>query len=82
MNFKTNKVVTGLESRKSKKTDKSYIIINYLNDNGSTFSSMADESLIIPKEIKQLSPVEVDFEVTFYNGNVSGLKTVGLKLVS
>lgn len=81
MRFKTQKVITGIEQKVSKKTGNPYRMVNYLNENGSTFSSMVEEGLVVPEGLKQLSSVEVEFEVTFYNGNVSGLRTVDLKLV-
>jgi hypothetical protein len=81
MTFKTRKIITGIEKKVSKKTEKEYMVINYLNDNGSTFSSMAAEDLKVPEGIKQLSSCDVEFEVQIYNGNVNGLKTIGLELV-
>lgn len=81
MTFKTKKIITGIEKKTSKKTEKEYMVINYLDEKGYTFSSMAAEGLNIPDGIKQLSSVDVEFEVQIFNGNVNGLKTIGLELI-
>lgn len=81
MKFEQEMIVTGIIEKVSKKTNKAYRIIMYLNDDGSTFTSMVHEDLELPDGLKQLDVVYVTFEVTFYNGNVNGLKTVGLKLI-
>lgn len=80
MKFETELIVTGIVEKVSKKTNKPYRIIMYLNDDGSTFTSMVHEDLELPNGLKQLDVVIVTFEVTFYNGNVNGLRTVGLEL--
>lgn len=82
MVFKSEKIVTGIETRKSKKTGNDYTVINYLNENGSTFSSMVSDDCPLPADLKQLSKVQVEFEVSFYNGNVTGLKTIDIKKLS
>lgn len=81
MKFETVKIVTGVVEKVSKKTNKEYKMINYLNDDGSTFTSMLHEDVKLPKELKQLDTCNVVFEVTFYNGNVNGLRTVGINLI-
>lgn len=81
MNFKSRKILTGILERVSKKTNKSYVVLNFLNENGTTFSSMLDEGVKLPEGLKQLSEVIVEFEVQFFNGNVTGLKTIDIKLV-
>lgn len=81
MNFETNRILTGIVPKVSKKTGEPYVILNFLNNDGSTFSSMVDNSVTLPDGLKQLSNCKVKFQITFYNGNVTGLKTVGLDLV-
>lgn len=80
MKFETVKIVTGVVEKVSKKTNKEYRMINYLNDDGTTFTSMLHEDVKLPKELKQLDICNVTFEVMFYNGNVNGLRTVALEL--
>lgn len=81
MTFEAKKILTGVIPKVSKITGKPYTILTYLNDNGSTFTSMMSEDCKLPTGLKQLSDVKVKFEVTFFNGNVSGLKTVGIELL-
>ena len=78
MTFKTKKILTGVFNKTSKKTNNEYTILNFLNDNGTTFSSMLGEGVKLPDGLKQLTEVNVEFEVQFYNGNVNGLRTIGL----
>lgn len=80
MKFETELIVTGIVEKVSKKTNKTYRMIMYLNDDGTTFTSMLHEDVEIPEGLKQLDLCNVLFEVTFYNGNVNGLRTVGLEL--
>lgn len=75
MQFKTKKILTGVQQKVSTKTNKPYTLLTFLNENGSTFNSMSD---VIPQGLKQLDNCEVEFEVTFYNNNVSGLKTLSI----
>ena len=79
MKFETEKIVTGIVERVSKKTNKTYRMIMYLNDDGTTFTSMLQEDVKIPEGLKQLDLCNVVFEVTFYNGNVNGLKDYWLE---
>lgn len=80
MKFETELIVTGIVERVSKKTNKTYRMIMYLNDDGTTFTSMLHEDVEIPEGLKRLDLCNVEFEVTFYNGNVNGLRTIGLEL--
>lgn len=81
MKFETEKIVTGVIEKVSKKTNKEYRMINYLNDDGTTFTSMLHEDVKLPPDLKQLDSCKVTFEVTFYNGNVNGLRTIGLEVL-
>lgn len=81
MTFQSRKLIAGFEQRVSKQTNQPYVIITYLNENGSTFQSILDANADIPEGVKQLSVVDVDFQVTFFNNKVSGLKTKSIKLV-
>lgn len=81
MRFEEKKIITGLSQKVSKKTNKQYTMAYFLNDDGTTFSSVVADGVVIPQDIKQLSPVKVTFEVSFFNGNVNGLKTVYLELL-
>jgi hypothetical protein len=78
MTFKTKKIVTGIERKVSKKTEKEYTMINFLNDGGTVFSSMADVNLVIPNDVRQLTECDVEFEVVVYNGNITGLRTLSI----
>jgi hypothetical protein len=84
MKFNATRILTGVVEKTSKKTGNKYVMFSYLNDDGLTFSSMANSDLVIPKDLKQLSSVDVELEVTFYNGNVNGVRTnsIALKKVS
>jgi len=81
MRFEEKKIITGITRKVSKKTNKEYTMANFLNDDGTSFSSLVADGVLIPQDIKQLSQVKVMFEVTFYNGNINGLRTVNLELL-
>lgn len=81
MKFETEMIVTGVVERVSKKTNKEYRMIIYLNDDGTTFTSMLHEDVKLPSDLKQLDSCKVTFEVIFYNGNVNGLRTIGLEVL-
>jgi len=81
MRFETEMIVTGIVEKVSKKTNKTYRMIIYLNDDGTTFTSMLPEDVNIPEGLKQLDLCNVVFEVTFFNGNVSGLRTVNIEIL-
>jgi hypothetical protein len=81
MTFKTERVLLGVFEKVSKKTGKQYVVLNYLNDNGTAFSSMLADGVKLPEGLQQLDDVIVEFEVQFFNGNVTGLRTIDIKLV-
>lgn len=76
MLFTESRIVTGVVQRVSQKTGNPYTVVNYLNDDGSTFSTVAECE--IPRELKQLDRVEVDFDLTV--GRYTALKTVAMRL--
>ena len=81
MTFKTEKVLLGIIEKVSKKTNKPYIVLNFLNENGTTFTSMLADGVKLPGDLQQLDNVIVEFEVQFFNGNVTGLRTIDIKLL-
>jgi hypothetical protein len=81
MTFKTEKVLLGVIEKVSKKTNKPYIVLNFLNENGTTFTSMLADGVKLPADLQQLDNVIVEFEVQFFNGNVTGLRTIDIKLL-
>lgn len=82
MTFETEAIITGIVHKTSTKTNKPYTILLYLDDDGSTFTSMLAEDVNVSADITQLSTVKAKFEVTKYNGNIQGLKTLALEKVS
>jgi hypothetical protein len=80
MTFKTEKVLLGVIEKVSKKTNKPYVVLNYLNDDGTTFTSMLGEGVKLPDGLQQLDDVIVEFEVQFFNGSVTGLRTIDIKI--
>lgn len=81
MTFKTEKVLLGVIEKVSKKTNKPYTVLNFLNENGTTFTSMLGDGVKLPADLQQLDDVIVEFEVQFFNGNVTGLRTIDIKLL-
>jgi hypothetical protein len=81
MTFKTEKVLLGVIEKVSKKTNKPYVVLNFLNENGTTFTSMLADGVTLPADLQQLDDVIVEFEVQFFNGNVTGLRTIDIKLL-
>ena len=77
MKFTEQKIVTGVMQKVSKTSGKPYVMINYLNDDGQTFGTIAE--CTIPVGLKQLDKVLVDFELTV--GKYMQLKTIALELV-
>lgn len=77
LKFKEKIIMTGIERRVSK-LGKEYLIINYLGDDGKTFSTLAE--CHIPEDISQLDEVEVTFKVI--PGRYVQLKTIDIKKVS
>lgn len=80
MKFKTQKIVTGVENRVSTKTNNPYTLITYLDDNGTTFSTITTENTVIPTGLKQLDKVDVEFEVL--PGKYMQLKTLTIVKVA
>lgn len=76
LDFTKKMIYTGKINRTGK-NGKSYTIVNYLGENGVTFSTIADCE--IPEEIKQLDQVEVKFYVQ--TGRYIQLRTVDIKKV-
>lgn len=76
MRFTESRIVTGIVNRTSQKTGNPYTVVNYLNDDGSTFSTVAE--CVIPAGLKQLDRVTVEFDLTV--GRYTALKTVALEL--
>lgn len=72
-----NLILTGIEKRISKKTDREYSIVNFLDRNGQTFGCMLDTEL--EDNFSQLDNVDVLFEVI--PGRYTQLKVKGLKKV-
>lgn len=71
LEFKEKLVFTGTQKRTSK-NGLDYTLVNYLDEDGSTFTTMAD--CIVPADIKQLDRVEVLFKVI--PGRYTSLKTL------
>lgn len=76
LKFENEIIYTGHQNRTSKQ-GKEYILINYLDESGQTFGTMAE--CIIPDNLKQLDRVKVQFGVV--TGRYVGLKTLGLQKV-
>ncbi|MDY0237106.1 MAG: hypothetical protein RBR71_13855 [Gudongella sp.] len=79
MAFRLNEelIYTGKVEGISKKTDKPYTILNYLDDTGQVFGTMV--SCEVPKNLKQLDKVEVVMELQV--GRFTSLKTIEIKKV-
>lgn len=73
LRFQCERVITGAEKKMSKNGNE-YIIFNFLDDNGRTFSCVSDVTL--PSNIKILDKVNVEFEVK--TGRYINLRVVGL----
>lgn len=67
MKFETKCIYTGTEVIQSKNGNK-YILLNFLDDNGKTFSVISN--LDIPEGINQLDIVNVEFELLFANRKI------------
>lgn len=67
MRFQCERIITGIENRKSKNGNE-YIIIHFLDDNGKTFSCVSNVPL--PDDVKQLDLVNVEFEIIFTSKNI------------
>lgn len=57
-----NMILTGIAEKESKKTGNEYLIANFLDEEGNTFSCMVDFP-INKTEFKQLDKVDVIFRV-------------------
>ena len=77
LEFKETCILTGIEQRKSKQTGKSYIIANFLGENGKTFGCIVDCE--IPQGLKQLDKVEVRFKVV--TGRYTHLRVTNIKKI-
>lgn len=77
LRFKERCILTGIEKRKSKKTDTEYNIANFLGENGQTFGCIVEGN--VSQGVKQLDTVEVDFRVV--PGRYTQLKVEGIKKV-
>lgn len=73
MRFQTERIITGAE-KKTSKNGNVYTIINFLDDNGRTFSCVSDVSLT--SDIKALDKVNVEFEII--TGRYTNLRVVGI----
>lgn len=62
MKFNARCVYTGKTEKKSKKGNK-YILVNFLDDNGKTFTVLS--VVDVPENIKMLEVVNVEFELVF-----------------
>lgn len=71
LEFNEKLIYTGSQKRTSK-NGVEYQLVNYLDDTGNTFSTMAE--CIVPNDIKQLDEVEVLFKVV--PGRYTSLKTL------
>lgn len=74
LEFKEILIYTGKDERVSEKTQKPYTIVNYLDDKGQTFGTIAECN--IPIDLKQLQLVEVTFKVI--PGRYLQLKTLSI----
>jgi len=61
MRFETRRIYTGTTKKEGKNGNK-YTLINFLDDEGQTFSVVSDVE--VPLGIKQLETVNVEFELT------------------
>ena len=79
MAFKLNEelIFTGKVEGVSKKTDKPYTILNYLDDTGQVFGTMV--TCDVPKDLKQLDKVEVVMELQV--GRYTSLKTIEIRKI-
>lgn len=73
--FKEKMIYTGKKNMVSKK-GKEYTIVNYLDNTGNTFGTIADCSV---PQLNQLDTVEVTFEVV--PGRYIQLKTLDIKKI-
>lgn len=73
MRFQTERIITGAE-KKTSKNGNVYTIINFLDDNGRTFSCVSDVPLT--SDIKALDKVNVEFEII--TGRYTNLRVVGI----
>lgn len=67
MKFKTKCTYTGIEVKQSKKGNV-YKLINFLDDNGKTFSVLT--TVDVPGDIKPLDKINVEFELLFAYRNI------------
>lgn len=77
MEFTSQRIYTGKETRVSKKTNEEYTLVNFLDENGQSFGVIA--KCFIPKDIKQLQQVKAKFNVK--TGRYLQLELVGLEVV-
>lgn len=73
MRFQSERIITGAE-RKTSKNGNEYTIINFLGDDGRTFSCVSD--VAISSDIKVLDKVKVEFEII--TGRYINLRVVGI----
>lgn len=62
-----------MSERTSKKTEKKYIIVNFLGEDGQTFSAMSDELISKAKfdSIEQLDKVSTILSLSKFNNNLN-----------
>lgn len=76
LDFTKEMIFTGAELKKSKE-NKEYVLVNFLNENGSSFGTVCECPL--PQNLKQLDKVTVNFLVV--PGRYTQLKTLDIKKV-
>jgi len=76
LEFKERCIITGVQ-KKISKTGNSYIIANFLDENGQTFGCIVECD--IPQDLKQLDHVDVKFKVI--PGRYIQLKVIDIKKV-
>lgn len=78
MKFNSTKILAGIETRTSKSTQKEYKLAHFMNEDGTTFSTMLQCEM--PEGVKQLDVVDVTFELN--TGRYMQLNTLDLELAS
>lgn len=76
LSFTQEMIFTGSEPKKSEK-GREYVLVNYLNDNGSSFGTVIECPL--PDGLKQLDKVMVEFAVI--PGRYTQLKTLAIEKI-
>lgn len=73
LTFEKDLIYTGMSERTSKKTEKKYIIANFLGEDGQTFSAMSDELISKAKfdSIEQLDKVSTILSLSKFNNNLN-----------